>query len=308
MTDSIYWNMNIEKELESIFDDPLLNVSPTEAGLFDIPKEMKQIMEHRHQAEYVAQTKPCANFEQYRPLFEQIHRELQRGLRQLTQVVRTATLEAGRYYVVDGQLIYLEQVGQRMISSNGLPDARTRCIYENGTESDILLQTLRKSVASKGYTVTLLQEEVECFAKQEEVDPEDIVTGYIYVLRSLSENPAIRNQRDLYKIGFSTNRVEERIANAEREPTYLMAPVEIVASYKIVNLHTQKLEHLIHTVLQRVQFHIVVTDEEGKQYHPKEWFVVQLPMVEQIISRIEDGSIVGYTYNPQLKCLEEMKA
>lgn len=118
--------MNIEKELESIFDDPLLNVSPTEAGLFDIPKEMKQIMEHRHQAEYVAQTKPCANFEQYRPLFEQIHRELQRGLRQLTQVVRTATLEAGRYYVVDGQLIYLEQVGQRMISSNGLPDARTR--------------------------------------------------------------------------------------------------------------------------------------------------------------------------------------
>ena len=150
---------------------------------------------------------------------------------------------------VDGQLIYLEQVGQKVISSNGLPDARTRCIYENGTESDILLQTLRKSVASKGYTVTLLQEEAECFAKQEEVDPEDIVTGYIYVLRSLSENPAIRNQRDLYKIGFSTNRVEERIANAERKPTYLMAPVEIVASYKIVNLHTQKLEHLIHTVL-----------------------------------------------------------
>ena len=133
----------------------------------------------------------------------------------------------------------------------------------------------------------------------------DKVTGYIYVLRSLSKNPAISSQKNLYKIGFSTNTVEERIANAEHEPTYLMAPVEIVATYKVVNLHSQKFEDLVHQVLQAVQFHVTVIDDEGKNHEPKEWFVVPLNVVDVIIEKIMDGSIVGYAYNPDMQCLEQ---
>ena len=203
-------------------------------------------------------------------------------------------------------MLLLEHIGELKKSSNFLPDARTRCIYENGTESDILLQTLRKNVVGDGYAVTERQEEMESkFFSNADLSEKDKVTGYIYVLRSLSADEAISSQKDLYKIGYSTNTVDERIANAEHEPTYLMAPVEIVASYKVVNLHSQKFEDLIHQVLKAAQFHITVVDDEGHIHEPKEWFVVPLSVVNTIIEKIIDGSIVGCTYNPELQCLEK---
>lgn len=299
--------MNIKKELESIFDDPLLEISPQEAALFDLPEEMRQVMKQRNKADYIAHTQPCANFEAYRPLFDKIHHELRTGRRRLDKIVKTASLEAGRYYVVDGQLLYLEQVGNRVKSTNGLPDARTRCIYENGTETDILLQTLRKNVVSNGYAVTLLTEEAESFHMPEEVQPDDRCTGYIYVLRSLSTNKEIRSQKNLYKIGVTTQTVEERIARAAQEPTYLMAEVEIIATYKVVNIHSQKLEHLIHNVLKQAQYHVTVIDDQGQEHRPDEWYVVHLSMVEEIIQRIVQGTILGYVYNAKLQCLEQIE-
>lgn len=99
--------------------------------------------------------------------------------------------------------------------------------------------------------------------------------------------------------------VEQRIANAEHDPTYLMAPVKIVATYKVVNMNSQMFEDLIHQLLMFVQFQVYVYDEQGIEHQPQEWFVVPLPVVDVIIQKIMDGSIVGYTYNPQLECLEK---
>lgn len=298
--------MDIDKELEDILDDPLLNLSEKEAELFDIPTDMRKAMAARNKADYIAQRKLCENFEQYRPLFKQVHQDLKQGRRSLVKISKTINLQAGHYYVVDGQMLLLEAIGEKRQSSNSLPDGRTRCIYENGTESDILLQTLRKNVVGSGYAVTELQSESDSkFFTNMDLTAKDRVTGYIYVLRSLSKNPAISSQNNLYKIGFSTNTVEERIANAEHEPTYLMAPVEIVATYKVVNLHSQKFEDLVHQVLQAVQFHVTVIDDEGKSHEPKEWFVVPLNVVNVIIEKIMDGSIVGYTYNSDMECLEQ---
>jgi len=298
--------MDIDKELEDILDDPLLNLSEKEAELFDIPTDMRKAMAARNKADYIAQRKLCENFEQYRPLFKQVHQDLKQGRRSLVKISKTINLQAGHYYIVDGQMLLLEAIGEKRQSSNSLPDGRTRCIYENGTESDILLQTLRKNVVGGGYAVTELQSESDSkFFTNMDLTAKDRVTGYIYVLRSLSENPAISSQKNLYKIGFSTNTVEERIANAEHEPTYLMAPVEIVATYKVVNLHSQKFEDLVHQVLQAVQFHVTVIDDEGKSHEPKEWFVVPLNVVNVIIEKIMDGSIVGYTYNSDMECLEQ---
>ena len=297
--------MDIDKELEAIFDDPLLKMSKEEERLFDIPQDMRRVIVKK-KADYVAQHKLCENFEDYKPLFEKVHQELKEGKRSLVKINKTATLTAGRYYFVSGQMLLLEKVGELRRSSNFLPDARTRCIYENGTESDILLQTLRKSVVGDGYAITELQEETEArIFNTNDITQEDNVTGYIYVLSSLSEDPVVKAEKNLFKIGFTTSSVEERIVNAEKEPTYLMAPVSIVATYKVVNLNSQKFEDLVHQLLKQVQFQVKVFDEKGIEHQPQEWFIVPLPVVDVIIKKIMDGSIVGYSYNPQMECLEK---
>ena len=297
--------MNIDKELEAIFDDPLLKMSEEEESLFDIPQDMRRVIAKK-KPDYVAQHKLCENFQDYKPLFEKVHQELKEGKRSLVKINKTATLAAGRYYFVSGQMLLLEQIGELKKSSNFLPDARTRCIYENGTESDILLQTLRKSVVGDGYAISELQEETESrFFSNSDIATDDKVTGYIYVLSSLSDDPEVKAEKNLYKIGFTTNDVEQRIANAENEPTYLMAPVKIVATYKVVNLNSQKFEDLVHQLLMAVQYQVVVYDEKGIAHQPQEWFIVPLPVVDVMIKKIMDGSIVGYAYNPQQECLEK---
>ena len=300
--------MDIDKELEAIFDDPLLKMSEGEERLFDMPQDMRRAIA-KHKADYVAQHKLCENFEDYRPLFDKVHRELKEGKRSLVRISKTATLAAGRFYFVSGQMLLLERVGELKRSSNFLPDARTRCVYENGTESDILLQTLRKYVVGDGYAISELQEESgKRFFSYADIAEDDSVTGYVYVLSSLSANPAVRAEKNLYKIGFTTNSVEQRIANAENEPTYLMAPVKIVATYKVVNMNSQKFEDLVHQLLMPVQFQVVVYDDQGVAHQPQEWFVVPLPVVDVIIQKIMDGTIVGYTYNPEMECLEKRGA
>ena len=165
--------MDIDKELEEIFDDPLLKVSDEEAKLFDIPQDMRRVIA-KNKPDYVAQHKLCENFQDYKPLFTKVHQELKEGKRSLVKITKTATLAAGRIYFVSGQMLLLEQIGELKRSSNFLPDARTRCIYENGTESDILLQTLRKSVVGDGYAVSELQEETEAqFFKNTDIASDD---------------------------------------------------------------------------------------------------------------------------------------
>ena len=299
--------MDIDKELEDIFSDPLMDVSYQEAKLFDVPADMKGVMAQKKDApDHVAQRKPCEDFAQFKPLFEQVHQDLKTGKRQLQRISKTTSLLAGRYYLVDGQMVLLYEIIEKKKGTNGLPDGRTRCIYENGTESDIYLQTLRKNVVASGYAITEILEETDAhFFNPEDVKQEDQVTGYIYVLRSKSENPEIRNIKNLYKIGFSTNRVEERVANAEHEPTYLMAPVEIVSTYKIVNMHSQKFEDLVHQVLQTVNFRFRVADDKGEMHEATEWYQVPLEIIDSIIQKIMNGTIIYFAYNKEQQCLEQ---
>ena len=279
--------MDIEKELDKLFDDPLLgDISPKEVELFRFPPDMRKVI-HKKQADYVAQPKPCEDFYCYVDGFKQIHNELRSGKRSLVRIAKTTNLKEGHYYIVSGQLLLFEKMLDSHKSARRVLDGRTRCIYENGMESDIMLQTLRKNVVSDGYGITDLESEVKSqFFQQTACEAGDIVTGYIYVLRSCSEKPEIAGQPNLYKIGFTTNGVEERIANAANDPTYLMAPVEVIA----------------------VQLSVKVYDAEGVEHQPREWFIVPLGIVEQIIARIMDGSIVDYVYNPKLQCLEKQEA
>ncbi len=298
--------MDIDKELEDIFNDPLMDVSYQEAKLFDIPTDMKGVMKaKKEKPDHVARKKLCEDFARFRPLFAQIHRDLQTGKRQLQRISKTTSLAEGRFYLIDGQIVLLRKILENKKGANGLPDGRTRCIFENETESDIYLQTLRKNVVSSGYAIIEAKDEMQDgFFHSTDVGQEDQVTGYIYVLRSKSENPKIKKIKNLYKIGFSTNRVEERVANAEHEPTYLMAPVEIKGIYKIVNMHSQKFENLVHQVLREVNFRIEVVDDKGEQHEATEWYEVPLEIIDSIIHKIMDGTIPNFSYNKEQQCLE----
>lgn len=301
--------MSIEEELKAIFDSPLLQISEREMALFDIPSDMKKVVAARSQPDYYAQRKPCEDFHLYQNGFARVHSELRAGKRNLVKASRTDNMQEGHYYVVDGQMVYLQSVGKAKRAPNGTKDARTRCIFENGTESDLLLQTLRKNVVENGYAITETEEEMaqSLIGKLSgKLQDGDKVTGYIYVLSSLSTNPEIAELENLYKIGFTTQTVEERIANAVNDPTYLMAPVRIEASYKIINMGSHRFETLIHQVLGAVQLQVSVMDGKGNICHPKEWYIVPMHMIENIIARILDGTIVHYIYNPQLKCLEKV--
>ncbi len=244
--------MDIDKELEELFKDPLLDIPDSERKLFDVPDDMKSVIKEKKRPEFVAQHKLCEDFEQFRPLFQDVHKDLKEGRRSLLRIAKTTNLQKGHFYIVSGQMVYLAQIGDTQRNDNGLIDGRTRCIYENGTESNILLQTLRKGVVSDGYAVSETEDEANGkFFNNTDILQEDKVTGYIYVLKSLSEDPKISEQKDLYKIGFTTNKVENRIANAEHDPTYLMAPVKIVSTYKIVNMNSHKFETLLHQVIEK---------------------------------------------------------
>ena len=300
--------MDIDKELEEILNDPILEMTEKERSLFEMPEDMKKVIEKkRSKAEYVAQRKPCEDFYKYQPMFEKVHEDLRKGIRSLVKLSKTESIETGQYFIIDGQMLYLDKMGEKQWNrQNKRYDGRTRCIYENGTESDILLQTLRKNVMDYGYALTEPQEDThKKFFKESDIKRTDKVTGYIYVLRSLSNNPSIKELNNLYKIGFSTTSVEERIANAEKEPTYLMAPVEIIETYKIVNMNSHIFETIIHQLFNAVNLQISVTDNNGEIHKPKEWFIVPLHVINTVIEKIMDGSIIDYTYNPQMECLEK---
>lgn len=296
--------MDVDKELKDLFSDPLLDVSDKELTLFNLPADMKWVMEgKRLQPDHYAQRKTCEDFELYRPLFEKVQKELNEGKRSLIKTSKTSNLDEGHYYVVGGQLLLLESILEKKTNRSGMIDGRTRCIYEDGTETDILLETLRRNVLHEGYGVTDPQDKTDQeFATLTEGDKS---TGFIYILRSLSPNPEISGIKNLYKIGFTINSVEERVANAEHEPTYLMAPVQIMSTAQIVNMNSHMFETLVHQVFQAVNFQIKVYDDNGIEHEPSEWYVAPLEIIELVIQKIADRTIVNYTYNAEMQCLEK---
>lgn len=92
--------------------------------------------------------------------------------------------------------------------------------------------------------------------------------------------------------------MEKRIQGAEKSPTYLMAPVEIVASYRAYNLRPSALEHLLHRVFAAVRLDAAIIDEVGGGVASTEWFVVPLTAINQAIELTISGDIVNYVYEP----------
>lgn len=284
-------NCKSETELlDEIFNDPIFDgVSSDDNSLFELPDYMKKRLEERKEADYVAQRVKCEDFDKFEAGFKEVHAGLKSGKYRLIKF-KEAHIAQGRYFLEDGILVYIAGLDQIEKNRHGRKDSRTRCIYENGMESGIYMQTLCKNLYSTGYTVQDMSGVEENYLEKKfSINSNDIESGIIYVLRSLSKDPEIASIKNLYKIGFTTTTVDARIANAKNEPTYLCADVEVVEIWRVYNVKSSVFEALIHKLFDNVQLQVVV---DGKK--PKEWFVVPFNVIEQAVKYIISGVPIAY--------------
>ena len=289
--------------IDDIFEDEeFTELSDDTAGLFDFNHTPKHF--DRAETDFVARRKPCKNFSEYEHLFKQVQKELKESQRHLIQF-KQDVLNPGEFYVHKGVLLYLESVDfKEEVQSFGSgsrirKDGRTRIIFENGTESQMLYRSLYKILLANGKAITNTSDAVNARVQNNfnDITDEDKESGFIYVLLSLSKNEKILSVNNLYKIGFSNIPVVERIKNAEKEPTYLMAPVKIVSAYKCYNINPQKFELLVHKFFGKSCLNFDIFDEKGNRHSPREWFIVPLNIIEQAIELIISGKIINYIYD-----------
>jgi len=254
-------------------------------------------------AEDIAQRKKCEDFETFEPLFEAVKRDLKSGVRQTLPVhkfdeIKLTEIQKGEFFIVEGQMAYVAELGEAIRTKYERTDSRLRVIYDNGTESDVLQRSFQRAL-HRDETARLITNPSAGPLFADEPEGDDLASGTIYVLRSKSDNPVFAANRDvLHKIGVTGGKVETRLANASLDPTFLLADVEIVATYELYNINRIKLENVIHRVFDPAQLDIELRDRFGNPVKPREWFLVPLFVVNEVVERIKDGSITQYVYDP----------
>jgi T5orf172 domain len=250
-------------------------------------------------AEEIADRTPCADFEKFKPRFQQVEQDLKSGVRKTLRFGRDTSIAAGNYFIVGGQLAYVADVGDTIKAPNGESDARLRVIYANGTESNLLRRSLQRALYKDETGRRLTDPDMgPLFGNASE--PEDIESGTIYVLRSLSSHPFVAEHRELiHKIGVTGGKVETRIAGATKDATYLLADVEVVATYTLHNINRVRLESIFHRLFSAAQLDLTIQDRFGHPVKPREWFLVPLHVIDEAVQRIQDGSITEVVYDPK---------
>ncbi len=298
-------NIDQPVEVDELDDDALLaelGVEAETAGITEL-RHVRSSAEKRA-AEEIANRDKCENFEEFEPLFEKVQREIKDGIRQTRPFVKDAgflkaDIKQGEFFILGGQTVYVAEVGETIKAPNGETDARLRVIYSNGTESNLLLRSLQRALY-KDEAGRRITEPTAGPLFTDEAAEDDLASGTIYVLRSKSDHPIVAERRNvLHKIGVTGGKVERRIANAKIDPTFLMAEVEIVATYELFNINRTKLENIIHRVFGPAKLDIEIKDRFGKPVVPKEWFLVPLFVVDEVVEHIKDGSISTYVYDPR---------
>lgn len=287
------------KTVADIFeDDDLGLLSSVDESLFQL-KNVPELKE-RNSADYIARRKPCKNFSKYESYFQKCQEDLAKGKRKLCKFTTENQVKKDSFFVLNGILLFIEDIGETHIDKYGKINGRQRCIFENGTESDMLFRSLVQRLYENGHAVSENSDttELDLLKNFNVITKEDSQTGFIYVVKSLSDNPKIKSLENLYKIGFSTIPVEDRVKNAQEEATYLMAPVRIITTFECYNFNPQKLEQLLHNFFGTACLNIDIFDANNKRCTPREWFIAPLSIIEKTIDLILSGGIVNYKYDP----------
>lgn len=289
---------------DDIDDDELL----AQLGVDAEPSDITQLRHVRsaadkRAAEEIANRQKCEDFDEFKPLFEQVQKELSSGLRQTRRFERKSEIAPGRFYILGGQKAYVASMEQPSVNEHGNVDARLRVIFDNGTESNLLMRSLQKALQQDPAGRRIVEPSAgPLFADHNEEGDE--ASGIVYVLRSKSDHPVVAAHRNvLHKIGVTGGDIARRLANAKLDPTFLMAEVEVVATYELFNINRTRLENLIHRIFGPARLEIEIKDRFGNPVIPREWFLVPLFVIDQAIEKISGGSITEYIYDPQTAAL-----
>lgn len=253
-------------------------------------------------ADEIAARNPCKDFEKFRPAFDEVEVGLKQKLWITKPFGKNASIETGDFFVLSGLIAYVAEVGDTYKTPNAETNGRLRVIYSNETESDLLLRSLQRALYkdSDGRAGSRLIKVDAGPMFSDIAEPDDIESGTIYVLRSQSNHPFVAEHRELiHKIGVTGGKVETRIAGANKDATYLLADVEVVATYKLHNLSRTKLESIFHRLFGAAQLDLTIDDRFGNPVKPREWFLVPLHVIDEAVERIRDGSITDFAYDPQ---------
>jgi hypothetical protein len=271
--------------------------APTEDDL-TVLKHVKSYSEkQRDKADEIGTRDACEDFEKFKPLFEAVQGDINTGRRKTIPFDKDGSIEEGNWFILSGQKAYVASVGEQFIGKDGRKEYRLRVIFDNGVESNQLMRSLQKRLWEdetgrriSDYSYGPLFDNV--------ADEEDLASGTIYVLRSKSDHPKIvENRQIVHKIGVTGGDVRKRIANAKLDPTFLMADVEIVATYELYNINRNKLEKLLHNFFSDAKLSIEVIDRFGHPVIPQEWFLVPLFIIGEVVAKITDGTIQNYEYD-----------
>lgn len=286
-------------EPDDLDDDALLaelGVEVARSPLTEL-KHVRSTAEKRA-ADEVANREKCEDFATFKPLFEQVQKELDSGLRETRPFEMKAEIEKGRFFIVSGQKAYVADKGETITNEQGRTDARLRVIFDNGTESNMLMRSLQRALNKDDAGRRITDPSAGPLFSDQTLDGDE-ASGIIYVLRSKSDHPLVTANRELvHKIGVTNMSVDKRIAGAHLQPTFLMANVEVVATYELYNINRSKLENLIHRIFEPARLEIEIMDRFGRPVVPREWFLVPLFVINDAVDKIRDGTITSYRYDP----------
>ncbi|MBL6729789.1 MAG: GIY-YIG nuclease family protein [Bacteroidia bacterium] len=306
-------HVEMEKQsIDDIFNDDDLGLLDPDKDLDIFKFKHTPRPEDRAEADFVAQRKPMKekDFEKYEKMFLQVHKEIKEGKRKIKPFTNIEkNLHVGDFYLMNGIMLYLESANLKkdevdLSSGNRVRvEGRTRTVFENGTYSNMLYRSLGKQIQKDGKLITNTYDKIEqdLFINSGLVKEEDIQSGWIYVLKTKSTKKELSGIKDLYKIGFASGSVDDRIKNAKNEATYLFADVKKIATYKVYNRNADKLENLLHRFFAKACLDIDLYNEQGQRLNPREWFVVPFEVIEETIQLILNENIVNYEYDTETK-------
>lgn len=287
-------------------DDELLEA----LGIDATPSEEDDVTKLKHvrsraevsAAEEVAQRIPCQDFDQFKPVFEQAQCDLKDGTRKTVKHQDDFDPDVGDMFIVSGQKVLIAEMGSKFTTEYSRSDRRLRVVYDNGTESpNLLLRSLQRALNRDTASRQILPPDnasLPLFADQ--IDDEDAQSGHIYVVRSKSDDPFIAEHRELiHKIGVTGQDIKRRIANAKKDPTFLLADVELVASYKLANINRSKLEKLLHQFFADARIDVQLSDRFADKVEPREWFLVPLSVIREAVDLLISGAIEGSRYDKE---------
>ncbi|NOX94628.1 MAG: GIY-YIG nuclease family protein [Alphaproteobacteria bacterium] len=292
-------------ELDALDDEALLAELGVELETVDIT-ELKHVRSsaEKRAAEEVANREPCKDFDKFKPLFEQVQQELNDKIRESRPFKRDTDILPGQFFILGGQKAYVHSVGKEFLTPEGRTNRRMRVIFDNGVEANALMRSFQRALYKKENTGRRITEPSAGPLFGNTASEDDQESGTIYVLRSQSDHPVVAENREvLHKIGVTGGKVERRIANAKLDPTFLMADVEIVATYELYNINRIKLEGLFHRFFATARLDLEIPDRFGRKVRPQEWYLVPLSVIDDVVKAIQNNSIDRIRYSRETASL-----